>query len=255
LAERFARGGIAALIYDKRGVGQSTGDWQKAGFENLIADALAGIRFLQTLPEISRNKIGIFGHSQGGMIAPLVAARAPLAFVIGSAANGIDPAELEEYSICNSIGLAKLTQQDAVDARSFVYAMVDTGYRGKPRTELDVIATRFKGRPWYFDPPPPGNYIWAFMRSIELSRPQAAWQHVKAPVLLLYGTQDERVPPIKSSDAIIAMLHASGNRDVTLKMFSGADHTFSLPTTNGGWHKRVPDYANIIVSWAVTKVR
>jgi dipeptidyl aminopeptidase/acylaminoacyl peptidase len=255
LAERFARAGIAALIYDKRGVGQSTGDWQKAGFEDLATDALAGIHFLQTLPEINRNKIGIFGHSQGGMLAPLVAERTPLAFVIGSAASGIDPAELEEYSIGNSIGLLKLTQQDAANARAFMHALVDTGYRGKPRADLDAIAARFKGRPWYFEPPPPGNYLWAFMRSIELSRPQAAWQHVKAPVLLLYGAQDERVPPIKSSDAIIAMLHASGNRDVTLKMFSGADHTFSLQTTNGGWHKRVPDYTDIIVSWAVTKVK
>ena len=197
MAERFARAGIAALIYDKRGVGQSTGDWQKAGFEDLATDALAGIHFLQTLPEINRDKIGIFGHSQGGMLAPLVAARTPLAFVIGSAAGGIDPAQIEEYSIANSIGLAKLAQQDAADALSFVHAIVDIGYRGKPRAELDVIATRFKGRPWYFDPPPPENYIWAFMRSIELIRPEAARKHVKAPVLLLFGTQDERVPPIK----------------------------------------------------------
>jgi pimeloyl-ACP methyl ester carboxylesterase len=255
LAERFARAGIAALIYDKRGVGQSTGDWQKAGFEDLATDALAGIHFLQTLPEINRNKIGIFGHSQGGMLAPVVAARAPLGFVIGSAAGGIDPAEIEEYSIGNSISLAKLTQQDAADARSFVHAIVDTGYYGKPRAKLDVIAASFKGRPWYFDPPPAGNYLWAFMRSIELSWPQAAWKRVKAPVLLLYGTQDERVPPIKSGDAIAAMLHASGNRDVTLKMFSGADHTFSLQTINGGWHKRVPDYADVIVSWAVKTTR
>ena len=62
-------------------------------------------------------------------------------------------------------------------------------------------------------------------------------------------------PPIKSSDSIIAMLHANGNQDVTLKVFPGADHTFSVPATNGGWHKRVPDYADIIVSWAMTKVR
>jgi hypothetical protein len=65
LAERFVRAGIAALIYDKWGTGQSTGDWKKAGFEDLVTDALAGIHFQQMLPEINRNKIGIFGHSQG----------------------------------------------------------------------------------------------------------------------------------------------------------------------------------------------
>src|SRR5436190_17322401 len=73
LAEYFTRYGIAALIYDKRGVGKSTGDWKRSDFNDLAGDAIAGIHLLQQRNEINPRKIGIYVHSHGGSIAPLVA--------------------------------------------------------------------------------------------------------------------------------------------------------------------------------------
>ncbi|MDE1985240.1 MAG: alpha/beta fold hydrolase [Alphaproteobacteria bacterium] len=251
LAERFAKAGFAALIYDKRGVGQSTGDWHKAGFEELAADAVQGIRFLQAQPEVAGKRIGIYGHSQGGTLAPLVARRAgDLAFVIGAAAGGIDPAEMEEYSVGNSIGLSALPPREAADAKVFVHAIVDVGYRGHPRAELDALSAKFKDRPWFFDPPPPENFYWSFARGIASYDPADNWRQVKAPVLLLFGKADERVPPGRSSRAIIAALKAGGNEDVTLRMFVKADHTFTLPSSGHGWPKHVPGYADVMIAWA-----
>jgi len=256
LAERFAKAGIAALIYDKRGVGQSTGDWHTAGFEELAGDALAGIRLVQAQPEIDKKKVGIYGHSQGGTLAPLVASRAgDLAFVIGSAAGGTDPADMEEYSVGNSIGISALPPDEAADARSFVRAIVDVAYRGRPRKDLDAVAARFKNRAWYFDPPPADDYYWSFARHIAAYRPADYWRQVKAPVLLLFGKKDERVPPAESSRAIVASLHQGGNRAVAVRMFPNADHTFSLPTPNGGWPKHVRNYATIIIVWARDKTK
>ena len=256
LAERFAKSGFVALIYDKRGVGQSIGDWHTAGFEDLADDALAGIRFLQAQPEIDKKKIGIYGHSQGGTLAPLVAARAgDLAFVIGSAAGGIDPAEMEEYSVGNSIDISSLPPHEAVDAKAFVSAIVDVGYRGKPRAQLDLLSTRFKDRAWHFDPPPPDNFYWSFARRIAAYNPARYWRQVNAPVLLLFGARDQRVPPVRSSSAIIAALHSVGNETVTLRMFPEADHTFNLPVPNGSWPKHVPDYADIMIAWAHDKAK
>jgi dipeptidyl aminopeptidase/acylaminoacyl peptidase len=71
----------------------------------------------------------------------------------------------------------------------------------------------------------------------------------------LFGERDERVPPVRSSRAIVAALHAGGNRNVTLRMFPGADHTFSLPTPKGGWPKHVPDYADAMIAWARDKTK
>ena len=67
LAEYFTRYGIAALIYDKRGVGKSTGDWKRSDFGDLAGDAIAGVHFLQQRSEINPKEIGLYGHSQGGM--------------------------------------------------------------------------------------------------------------------------------------------------------------------------------------------
>ncbi len=253
LAQSFARTGFVALIYDKRGVGQSTGDWQQSGFEDLADDAVAGIRFLAAQPEVDPNRIGIYGHSQGGTIAPLVASRAQtLGFVIASAASGLDPAEVEVYSIENSIGVPQLPASERVDAQRFVREIVDVAYKGKSRAALDAMAREFKGRSWYFDPPAPGNSYWAVSRKFAAFRPLDHWRRVRAPVLLLFGAHDERVPPVKSADAIIAALKASGNANVTLKTFPKADHTFRIVPQSpaGGWSKRVPDYADTLVGWA-----
>ena len=249
-ARRLAAAGIAALVTDKRGVGKSTGRWQDVGFDALAEDGAAGVRFLRTQPEINPNRIGLNGQSQGGTIAPLAATKANAAFVIAAAPGGIEPASLEEYSLDNDIGVRTLPPDEVADAKSFVRAFVDVAYRGKPRSELDSLAANFKGRSWYFDPPPPDNYYWAFARRIADYRPADYWRQVKVPVLLLFGARDERVPPKESSAAIIAAMRAAGNADVTLRVFPEADHTFSLPTSNGGWGRREPEFANTIVAWA-----
>jgi len=256
LAERFARAGFAALIFDKRGVGQSTGDWHAASFDDLASDAVAGIRFLQSQPGIDGHRIGIYGHSQGGTLAPLVAVKAgDLAFVIASAAGGIDPAEMEEYSVGNSIGIASLPASEQPDARAFVHAIVDVAYRGKARGELDALAAKFKTRSWYFDPPPPDDSYWTLSRNIARFDPPTYWRQVKAPVLLLYGTKDERVPPQRDANAVASALKAGGNTNLTLRMFEGADHTFALPSAGNGWAKHVPDYAGTLTAWTKSAVR
>src|SRR5437660_4929794 len=82
-AEFFARRGIAALIYDKRGCGVSTGDWTAASQHDLAEDALAAVLLLKGRPEIDAGHIGLWGMSQGAGIIPLAAVRSPdVAFLI-----------------------------------------------------------------------------------------------------------------------------------------------------------------------------
>jgi dipeptidyl aminopeptidase/acylaminoacyl peptidase len=257
LAQKFAQHGIVALIYDKRGVGQSAGDWQKASIGDLADDAVAGIRFLQTQSAVDAARVGIYGHSQGGTIAPLVGVRAgDLRFVIASAAGGIDPADVEIYSVGNSIGVARLPPAERADAQGYVQALVDVAYRGHDRAQLDVLAAKFKSRDWYFDPPPPDNSYWLISRSIAAFHPVEYWRQIKAPVLLIYGAHDDRVPPRESANAIQSALKSAGNRNVTLKMYPHADHTFTLvdPPHKGGWPKHEPDYAGTLVQWVLAQL-
>jgi uncharacterized protein len=253
LAQKFARAGFVALIYDKRGVGKSTRDWQKSGFEDLTADAVSGIRLLAAQPEVDPKHIGVYGHSQGGTIAPFVAERLPsLSFVIGSAASGVSPAECEIYSIENLLGVPNLPTAERADAQRFVREIVAVAYEGKARKTLDAMDVEFNGRSWYFKPPPPSDAYWALSRRTAAYRPLDHWRRVRAPVLLLFGANDQRVPPARSGEAIVAALTASGNTKVTLKIFPNADHSFRIVprTPPNGWPKSVPDYVDTLVDWA-----
>lgn len=138
LANAFARRGIAALMYDKRGVGASTGAWRDAGFAELVADAGAAIATLRLRPRISRDRVGIHGHSQGGTIAPWVASENPhIAFVIASAASGMSMAETEVYSIGNTVGVRRMADAERQPADGYIHAIVATAYEGAPRANVE----------------------------------------------------------------------------------------------------------------------
>ncbi len=251
LAQAFAKAGVAALIYDKRGVGQSTGDWRTAGFEALAQDAAAGVRFLRAQAEVEPRHVGVYGHSQGGTIAPLVSQWSNgLDFIIASAAGGLDPAEVETYSVGNSMGLSQLAPSERKDAEAYLREVISVAYRGGDRAALDAMAMTYKDRPWFFAPPPPENGYWSISRQIASFKPAESWQHVQARVLLVYGGRDERVPPRSSAAAIASALAAGGQPKPAVIFYPNADHLFVLPSSaKVGWPRRQPGYADKLIAW------
>lgn len=253
LAEQFANAGFVALVFDKRGVGASSGNWEKVGFDILAKDGAAGVTFLRSQPEVASDRVGIYGHSQGGSIAPLVDAEAGgLAFIIASAAPGLTPAEVETYSVGNSIGISDLPPGERADAAAYVSAIIDVAYRSGQRSRLDALADAYRSRSWYFAPPPPESSYWTISRAIAAFDPAAAWARVRAPVLLVYGSRDERVPAEPSLEAIRSALRRAGNDGVSVKLYPEADHIFAIvrDRNESGWSKREPDYAAILTRWA-----
>jgi len=253
LARKFAAKGFVALIYDKRGVGASKGDWRTSNFEDLAGDAVAGLRLLAADPSVDPARLGLYGHSQGGTIAPLVAARhGKLAFVIASAASGLSPADTETYSVENSVGVSALPPAEQADAKRFVKAIVDVAYNSAPRAQLEAVVKQFRDRSWFFEPPPPEHHYWAFSRATASYRVLDFWRQVRASVHLVYGERDERVPPRISADAILGALKATGNTRTTLKIYPNAGHAFHIEPQSppGGWPKRVPGYADTLADWA-----
>jgi dipeptidyl aminopeptidase/acylaminoacyl peptidase len=247
LARRLAGDGIAALIYDKRGVGGSGGDWEEAGIEDLAADAAAAVAFVRTRAEIDPHRVGIHGHSQGGTIAPLAAARSEADFVIGSAAAGLPMADVEVYSVGNAIGLSSLPPDEAALANAYVDAIVDVAYRGAPREELGAAAALAQGHDWYFAPPGPDDPYWAFSRRFAEFDPLSWWGRIQVPVLLVYGAEDERVPAEPSLDAIV---QAIGDRaPVETRIFEEADHTFRIRRPGDVWPRTVEGYPDVILEW------
>jgi hypothetical protein len=243
--------GFAALIFDKRGVGKSSGDWRQATPDDLASDGAAAITRLTQEPRINPARIGIYGHSQGGTLAPLVAARSgKVAFVIGSAAAGVPTDSTEIYSILNSVYPQATTAADSASARTYTNELVAVAYHGRPRARLDSLVARFGSRPWFFSPPAADNPYWSFSKGFAQYRPLDWWAKVQVPVLLIYGGDDQRVPPRESAARITtALLHADPGADVTVRIFPGADHTFRLPSGPSGWPVTAPNYTSTLLQW------
>ena len=254
LATRFARAGFAALIWDKRGVGKSAGDWKTAKVDDFGDDALAAIKKLRTMPEVDGDRVGIHGHSQGGTLVPSIATKAPqIAFVIGSSASGLSPEDVEIYSIENSIDLSSVAVPEAVIARDYIRTLVTTAYRALPHQHLMELWDQVKGKSWAIEPPPDGSYYWSWSPQWAQYDPLSYWRRVHAPVLLVYGANDQRVPARASAAAITKALIDGGADSVTVHIFPNADHTLRLRSKV--WPGTPSGYPDILIEWAKRAVR
>lgn len=252
LATQLVARGIAAFIYDKRGVGRSQGDWHSASPDDLAQDAVAAIARVRAEPRIDAKRVGIHGHSQGGTLAPMIAAQSPdVAFIVASAAAALPMDSVELFSLLNYVYPRAKTAQDSADALDYVTELVAMAYRGRASsTRFDSLVCDFNGRPWYFAPPPPEDSYWTFSRMFAQYKPLDWWAKVRVPVLLLYGTEDSRVPARASSARIWATLErAAPQVSITVHMVQGADHTFRLPPGKGGWPRTAPDYLPTLLGW------
>jgi dipeptidyl aminopeptidase/acylaminoacyl peptidase len=250
LAAKLAGRGIATLIFDKRGVGGSSGDWRHATPDDLAADGAAAVARLHQESRIDPRRIGIHGHSQGGTLAPLVVARATgIAFVIGSAASGLPTDSTELFSILNFVHPTATSAADSASASAYTNEVIAVAYHGRPRARMDSLATPLRDRPWYFAPPPAGDAYWSFSPVFAKYQALEWWARVRVPVLLIYGAEDQRVPAAESAARIAATLRDAGNADVTVRILPGADHTFRLPPGPGGWPVTAPDYLPSLLDW------
>ena len=256
LATTFAENGIAALIFDKRGVGKSSGDWRTATLDDLAGDAAAAIAYLRRQKEIDPRRVGLHGHSQGGTLLPMIAARSDsVAFLIASAAAGIPTDSTEIFSILNSVYPNASTAEDSSSAREYVTELVAAAYHGLARNRLDSLISRFRERPWFFAPPPPATSYWSFSRLFKEFRPLDWWRQVRVPVLLVYGERDMRVPAGESAARISStVLRHAPNADVAVRIFPGADHSFRLAPGPSGWPMTAPDYVPSLVTWLNARI-
>jgi len=249
LAMRFVRAGFAALIWDKRGVGKSRGDWRTATLDDFAGDAVAAIEQLRSIPEVDAGRVGIHGHSQGGTLAPLIATRARhVAFIIGSSASGLSAEEVEIYSIENSINLASLSPQEATAARDYIRLLVTTAYRGLPHQPLSKRWQDVKSKPWAIEPPPEADYWWSWSPQWAQYDPLRYWREVRVPVLLVYGANDQRVPARPSAAAITNAVINGIATSLTVNIFPNADHTLRIQSRV--WPATPQGYPDVLIDWA-----
>ena len=267
-ALHFAKRGIAALIYDKRGSGKSSGDTRSASMDDLAGDAAAGANFLKTLPEIDRQKIAVAGHSQGGWIAPLAATKTKdVAFVIASAASGVSPDRQSVYyraSVIREAGFSEEAVKIASNLRERLYATGKMLLESNPHTEaerkkISDELEKYKDEPWFAASALPPNLKndKPSKSSLELLffEPVPMWEKVKVPVLLIWGDQDTVVPVGDSKTIIEKALKKAGNKDVSVKIFPNVNHAVVLVSQNQSWDfPRIDlNYYETMVDWLAVK--
>jgi pimeloyl-ACP methyl ester carboxylesterase len=261
LAEYLTRYGMAALIYDKRGVGKSTGDWKRSDFNDLAGDAIAGIHLLQQRKEINPTEIGIYGHSQGGMIAPLVASRSKdVAFVISGAGSAVPVYESEINSVTNQIRAKGISGSDLAEATEFIKLWVNVMRTGQGWEQFDKAVEKVRDRKWYpmLHVPPKDHWMWNFHKRIYDYNSADYWAQVNVPVLVIYGERDLYVPVTESIRNIERALRKAKNPDYTILVLPRASHAFIIEPEAGQpfeWWHMAPGFPNLLTAWINQRIK
>ncbi|OHB81762.1 MAG: hypothetical protein A2Z38_09760 [Planctomycetes bacterium RBG_19FT_COMBO_48_8] len=272
IADYLTRRGIAVLRYDDRGVGRSTGDYDKATFEEFKRDALAGVEYIKTLPDINVKKIGILGHSEGGAIAPLAASESPdVAYVVLLAAPGLSDFEglLEQFtdgyrakgagekaisvkrSILKNIFYAVRQEDDANAAKTKILEILR-----KAKPELAKLTADEKQK-IELESVDTYDFDWILstgFSSILRYNPKEALRKVRCPVLAMNGDKDTQMPK-ENLKGIAEALEAGGNHQYTIKELPGLNHLFQTaqsgsPSEYASIEETVsPAVLNIISDW------
>jgi pimeloyl-ACP methyl ester carboxylesterase len=256
LADRLARAGIAALIYDKRGSGDSGGDWKTASFEDLADDALAGVASLTARPEIDPRRIGIIGHSQGGIIASLAAARAPgrLSFIVAEDTVAGPVRDQDLYRVKNGLAELHLSPADQAKAMEIFSLFVDAARGARPYSDLASASAPYLATDWYkwLDIPPRESWVWAWYRKTGNYDTLLAWRAVRAPTLLIYGEKDALVPVDQSIAEIEQALDANAS-EYTAVIVPAAEHNLTIHPGSGEpffWWRKAPGIMDLVVMWS-----
>jgi dienelactone hydrolase len=234
LSDYLTRHGIAVLRADDRGVGKSTGVFAKGTTADFATDAEAGIAYLKTRPEIDPHKIGLVGHSEGGLIAPMVAARnKDVAFIVMMAGTGVPgdqilPAQGEAIEVAGGKSPEEAAKNAAKEKEMLTLV----------ETEKDDAALQKELKEKMAGEVPEAQIglqisqitsVW--FRYFLTYDPATALRKVTCPVLAINGSLDKQVLPSQNLPAIRKALAESGNQHVEIDELPGLNHLFQTAKT------------------------
>jgi pimeloyl-ACP methyl ester carboxylesterase len=247
LSDYLTRNGIAVLRYDDRGTAESKGDFKTATSADFATDVEAAIAYLKTRKEINKKKIGLIGHSEGGMIAPLVASKSEdVSFIVLLAGPGIKGSELlllQQELIGRASGVSESDLQKSKEINSAAFDMViKTTNTEKLKSELtNYLIQKSKESP---DSPKTEEMSDSVMIKVQVEQITSPWmlyflrydptpilQKVKCRVLSLNGEKDLQVPPKENLVAIKAALTKGGNKNATAIELPYLNHLFQESKT------------------------
>jgi pimeloyl-ACP methyl ester carboxylesterase len=277
IADHLTRSGIAVLRYDDRGIGGSGGNTITATTADFATDVEAAIKFLRLRKDIG--KIGLLGHSEGGIIAPIVASRNNnVSFIVllaGTAVKGEDilTAQNELIAKANGISDAEIALNEKLQKKMFEAMKSDKGWDAV-ETELrkvikeSIMKLPAEERKQISDI---NTYTESMVKN-QMAAAKSPWlryfvsfdpvpvlEKVKVPVLALFGEKDLQVPAKQNAGPMENALKKAGNKDYTIKIFPNANHLFQeaktgSPNEYAGLKKQfVPEMLDTISVWILNR--
>jgi pimeloyl-ACP methyl ester carboxylesterase len=275
IADALTRRGIAVLRVDDRGVGGSSGSGSSSTTDDFAGDALAGVAYLKDRKEIDAGKIGLIGHSEGGLIAPLAASRSrDVAFIVLMAGTGLPGKEIlraQGLLVWKAEGLSEVELKSAQDIQQrvmdiFLEEKDEKAARAKlAATMKEVLAAMPKSvkkaaeESGGLSEAAVDRWNNAWFRSFVAYDPRPTLKKVRCPVLAINGERDLQVPPKDNLGEIEKALKAGGNLDVTAIEFAGLNHLFQpCKTGSPSEYARIettiaPEVLKAIGDWIVEK--
>lgn len=242
-ADYFTRQGIAVLRFDDRGVGQSGGDHATATSEDFAEDVKAAVAYVKQQEAFRNSKVGLVGHSEGGLIAPIVAAEDPKAvdFIVLLAGPGVPITELmyeQTSKALDGLGAVEARKKSFLDQQKAMYDLVVSSKDLSDEVMQDSMFAFFEKRnngANLRDNPQMKSQVaqicspwWRFFLAYD---PTPTLEKIKVPVLAINGDKDVQVVAEQNIPGIEAALKKGGNNQLTTRIFPGLNHLFQTAKT------------------------
>lgn len=246
ISDYLTRNGFAVLRYDKRGVGKSTGDYSKATISDFVTDASNALEYLKSRKEIDSSKIGMLGHSEGGIIAPMVASKSSdVKFLVLLAAPGTKGIEIvldqNENSLKHQgIEPETINRLQLTNREIFESLLVWSGSENDRTALRDRLSYLWEQLPILIklklekEPYLRAQFnamITPGYRSFLATDPKDYLSLVSCPVLAINGENDVQVPALKNLEAIKHHIQKGGNYKVETKSYPMLNHLFQESIT------------------------
>jgi len=261
-ADHFARHGMVTLLYDKRGTGSSGGDFRDESMNDFAGDALAGIHYLQSRSDVNPKQVGLYGRSQGGIIAPLAASLSrDVSFIINVSGAGVPPYQQVTYQLEAQMRRDGFSETEIAEALTYLnlkWEVARSGGEGWDRLQAATQAARDKK--WLARAQPASKLedivpSWKLQMNYD---PLPALGKVRCPLLAIFGQLDTLTPVAKTTANYREGLAVAGNKDYTIKVFPNADHALLVwPKSHDPFHwpMLANGYLDTMTAWLSKRVK
>ena len=255
-SDYLTRNGIAVLRYDDRGIGKSTGIFSGATTADFATDAVSAVKYLKTRKEIEKGKIGVAGHSEGGVIAPIAANKcSDISFIIlcaGTAVPGDEIILLQLKTISKLAGDTAEYIKKEYDLNRKTFEIIKSpGDSSEIAEELNLLYQNYYNSLNDSEKSRPDNsnnaieqkkksFSGKWMKYFLKYDPRTELEKLKVPVLALFAEKDIQVAPSQNKDEMEMTLQKSGSKNYKVVVFPGLNHMFQECKTGS-----IDEYAKI----------